>query len=185
MPPLIRSQHFPEAAGKVVLPLSRLTPKGASPLTLVLGHDGSGAARLESAGANNNIVAGVASGLWDVPLEFLPGDFLPPSGVVTEPPSLSVLVRGRVDGVPNVGATVDLELRVLDRNGGAGADIVTTAAQSLSTSWQDRSFACNVSSIELGQCLSLVVVTNVDDTGGGGTIKAEISEIALIFTNRG
>ena len=108
---------------------------------------------------------------------------LPPNYVADA--SVVVRVYARCDNADATTATLDVVLFESDKNGAAGADLVTTAAQSIDTvTWAALDFTVTDTTLAPGDLLVIGIITAVVDPGGGGTPRAEIGSIELLLTTQ-
>jgi len=80
--------------------------------------------------------------------------------------SITFRIRGEASALPDVSYTIDLEAYKSDREQGVSADLCTTAAQSLTTSWANYDFVITPTGLVAGDELDLELTHISDDTGG-------------------
>ena len=95
--------------------------------------------------------------------------------------SLTLRVRATVSATRNTSQTVDATAKeVLD--GVVGADLVTTAAQNLTTSYADYDFTITDTNLDPGDVLNVQITLATDDTSGSTNGTPTISAITMIPT---
>lgn len=110
--------------------------------------------------------------LANVPAEYTAGD------------SLLMRVRGKVEVVAQVSATVDFS--VYDTDGALSADLCATAAKSInSLSFADYDFIITSTNIVAGDTLDILMTIALDDTGGTNACIANIAQLKLVCNVRG
>lgn len=132
-----------------------------------------GIALMFGAAANAGVEAETSSITWH----------LPPNYVAAG--SVVVRVHARCDSADATTATLDVVMFEGNKNGGAGADLVTTAAQSIDTAtWASYDFTVTATGLVAGDLLGGGIATSVDDPAGGGTPRAEIGAIEILLTTQ-
>jgi len=100
-------------------------------------------------------------------------------------------ISARVNGSPAIGATIDASVAKSNKQGsvdtgvGTAGELVTTAAQSLTSSWVVYSFTVDLSGISPGDPLTIAIQCVNDDTGGSGGGDAEIGDVTITLNVRG
>lgn len=101
----------------------------------------------------------------------------------------SVAIRvsaGMADNVADNTATVDLEAHKLDGEGGVGADICATAAQSInSTTFSDYDFTITPTGLSAGDELDLRLAVAVNDAASTDPITAIVASVRTLCDIRG
>jgi hypothetical protein len=101
--------------------------------------------------------------------------------------TVQIRVRGgMITTVADNSCTVDIEACKLDEDGAVGADICTTAAQSInSLTKADKDFTITPTSLNPGDQLDVRVSVAVNDAATATTVKAALSKISLLCDARG
>jgi hypothetical protein len=138
-----------------------------------LPHGVGGAAHLHSYGQG-------ASGSRTGRLIYTLPECYKPGGTIT------VRLRGRVDKIPQVAGTLDVSVRTIADWVTVGADICTTNAQSLTTSFANYDFTITPTDRTPGDELDILLTEAVDDTGGsGGAITLYVIRAGVLLTIQG
>jgi len=143
-------------------------------LGLAAGTHGTNGPHLIGSGANNNSKTETTRFTFTLPAEYDAGE------------TITIRCHGRVDVVANASATLDVQCYENDREAGISADLCATGAQSInSASWADKDFTITPTALVAGDSLDVELTTVVDDTGGGGTCKAQIGQVEFLLDIRG
>ena len=153
----------PVATAKDILPD---TPNGT---TLGLG-DTAGAALTGSTTSGSGTATATETALFAVPL---PANYVAGTAV-------KVRLRARVTAARQVSATIDLAVSK-QGDGALGADIVTTAAQALTTSYADKDFVVTSTSLAAGDILVGTITAAANDTGGNTNGAIAVSAVSVII----
>lgn len=156
------------------------TTPGAGGLARVAGGFGSGTIILEGEAASNNTKVGEAMFTWVVPHNFEKTAYAEASK------SLKFRFKARVSTPANVGATLDIEVRRSDGEGGvSGSDICATSAIAInSATWADCEFTVTSTLVEPGEELTIMLQASVNDSGGASGAKAQIGLIQAEYNAR-
>lgn len=92
--------------------------------------------------------------------------------------AITVVVRAKVSAAQAEAQTVDVSLKVV-ADGAAGSELITTDAQTLTTSFADYTFAVDETGLAASDILQLVVTGVADDTGGISAGHVEIASIEI------
>lgn len=106
--------------------------------------------------------------------------FVVPDTYVAGQP-ISLRVRAKVSAARTVSATVDAVVRRMT-DAGVTADLVTTAAQALTTSYANYDFTITPTTIVAGDVLFVDVFLATDDTGGNSNGTPTISALQVRAT---
>ena len=106
----------------------------------------------------------------------LPQDYFPGG-------DLSIRFRAKVSAARQVSATIDLLALPFESDGTFGSDVVTTAAQNLTTSYAEYDFVLNTANLALGDVLRSQVTLATDDTGGSTNGLPTISRCQLVYAS--
>ena len=98
--------------------------------------------------------------------EWLAATFVLPAEYV-DAGTITLRVRAKVSVARQVSATVDAVVQQKEEDGGQGGDLVTTAPQSLTTSYANYDFTVTPTGLVAGDVLHLQGGLATDDTGGG------------------
>lgn len=94
------------------------------------------------------------------------------------------VVAGLVDaGTADIGAcTIDVEAREQGDNGTVGADLVTTAAQAISTTFAAKDFVVTAAGLVAGDVLVCKLISSVVETAGGSgdALNSRITKLQML-----
>jgi len=98
--------------------------------------------------------------------------------------AVTIRLRARAADTAAASATVDVEAYESDGEGGVGADLCATAAQSVNgdTDWADVDFTVTPTSLAAGDWLDVEITVDIDDSGGGGDgAQIEIGAVEIVL----
>lgn len=126
-----------------------------------------------SAAVNNTSATFIMAYEVELPRSFVPGSY-------------TCNVRAHVDVNPNTTKTVDLLVWKMGDDGiTTGSDLVSTSAQSVTTTDAEYAFTVNLSGLLAGERLFVEVQMALDDSGGTGDKFGFINKVALSGSLRG
>lgn len=99
--------------------------------------------------------------------------------------TITLRVRAKVQTAADQSATVDASVYVLDRDGGVGSDIVTTAEQSLTTGFANYGFVVTPTDRAPGDVLLIVVSLAIHDDATGSGVIGKIGAVEVLADTRG
>lgn len=94
---------------------------------------------------------------------------------------ITIRVTAKISGAVAVAQTLDCEVFKDTAGAALGSDLVTTAAQSLTTSFADYDFVVTPTGLVKGDKLDVQLTTVNNDTGGSTTEKITISKIVAVY----
>jgi hypothetical protein len=111
--------------------------------------------------------------------------YLPPE--YDDGETITIRVRGGMNTtISDTTATVDVECYKADRDGAAGADLCTTAAQDIKNlTAADKSFTITPTGLAPGDWLDVRITVAVVDGATGTAVYARIYEVAMLLDIRG
>ena len=143
-------------------------------LGLVAGTHGTASPMLAGAGANGNSKTETARFSFTLPPEYDAGQ------------TVTLRCHARVDVVANTSATLDVQCFESNTEAGISAELYAGAALTInSATWANKDFSITVGSLTAGDVLDVELTTIVNDTGGGGTCKANIGLVQFLLDIRG
>ena len=151
------------------------TPDGTN-LGLTAGTFGAASPMLIGSTSNNNAKSEITRIFLELPPEYQSGQ------------TVTIRIHSRVDVVRQVSATVDVVCYEADKEAGIGADLCTTAAQSInSATWADKDFTITPTGLVAGDILDIEITGASDDTGAGAPSNGhcEIGAIQLLLDIKG
>lgn len=96
-----------------------------------------------------------------------------------------VRCRAKVAVACQVSNTLDVVAYEGDKEGGIGADLCTTAAQTLTTSFANYDFVLTPTNLTAGDILDARLHVALDDTGGAHAGIVSIGKVAIVCDIRG
>lgn len=144
---------------------------GSDDLGLVGGTVGTHCILVKSTTASGTSITQKARFTAYLPAEYVSG------GVV------KLRVRAKVEVAANVSNTVDLS--AYETDGTLSADLVTTSAQALTTSFADYDFVVTSTSLVAGDELDVLLTFAADDTGATNACIVNIASIKLYCAVKG
>ncbi|MBW7907193.1 MAG: DUF2190 family protein [Phycisphaerae bacterium] len=147
------------------------TPSGA--LGLTPGTFGTNSPLLVGEAANNNSKTNAGRVLATLPPEYVAGG------------KVRIRVRARITGDVQVAQTVDVVAHQSDGGGGISADLVTTAAQTVTDEFANYDFVVTPTALSPGDVLDVQVVVAANDTGGNANKLIQIGGLWLLADIRG
>ncbi|MBE3044089.1 hypothetical protein IMZ48_16260 [Candidatus Bathyarchaeota archaeon] len=136
-------------------------------LGLAGGTYGTNGPRLIGSAANASSKSEYARLLWTLPPEYVAGS------------DLTFRFRCQVDGSAAVSQTIDLSCRLVDAEGGVGADLVEEAAQALPIAWANVDFTVTGATLSPGDELDILLTLAVNDTGGSLNRSGEVGAVII------
>jgi len=100
----------------------------------------------------------------------------------------SVVIRAaaRVSAAADTTATLLFEAHESDKNGGVGANLVSTGATSInSATWATYDFIVDANNLAKGDVLDVRTTVNINDAAGVSPVIGYIGWVALLLTIRG
>jgi hypothetical protein len=162
---------------------------GADAWTETDGGFGSGTEKLATPTSNNN--SKTSARKWTLTVDDRHIDassVVAARGEASTLANLSLVVNAKRTGTPQVGLDLDVEVYVLDDEGAAGSNLVSTGTVDLKSTgvgtWAEHTFAITGATIGRGDLLSIVARVVNNDTGGSGGGEAEIGGISLVDNAR-
>jgi hypothetical protein len=126
---------------------------------------------VEGVAAQSNTKTDTSLFEWVVPQEFDPTS------------TCSVRIRAKIAGTGTAGTkTVDLTAFLAGDAAASGSDLVTTAAQNLTTSYANYDFTFTGSGLAAGDRVLFALTTALQETGGSATVTATIAQVKIILT---
>ena len=129
---------------------------------LVLGEAASGASKSDA-----------ARFLFELPKEYVAGQ------------AVTIRVRAKVTVAATVSATIVAAAYKADGAGGDSANLVTTAAAALTTSFANYDCVVTPTALNPGDTLDILLTAAVNDTGGTTGATAEISSVTMLLSVKG
>ena len=99
--------------------------------------------------------------------------------------ALAVQIRAKVTVAATVSATIVAAAYRADGAGGDSANLVTTAAQNLTTAFANYAFAITGTTFNPGDVLDVLITGVCNDTGGSTGAVIEISAVAMLLSVEG
>jgi len=150
------------------------TAGDATNLGLVAGTHGTNSPQLQSTAANNSAVTEKARVQASMPAEYVAGE------------TVTLRCRAKIGASMNVSATLDAEVYESDGETGISADLCTTSAQTITTSYTNLDFTITPTNLQAGDVLDIEITVALDDTGGGAANeKAYIGKPQLLLDIKG
>jgi len=99
---------------------------------------------------------------------------------------ISIRIRARLQNDADTSKTIDVLAFLEDGDGAvSGSDKCTTAAQTLTTSWANYTFAITSTGVSAGDSFDIQIDVALNDAASGSAVICEISKIELLTDNRG
>ena len=98
--------------------------------------------------------------------------------------TVTIRVHARITANCNTAQTLDVEAYAGDKEAGVGSDLVTTSAQTLTTSWADYDYTVTVTGLSAGDPLDVEITGVANDTGGTAGAVIEIGDIRILADTR-
>lgn len=184
---IFNTNNMPIESCTFGMPLSAIGQVSGDTGTRTTGDWSSGGQLWAGAGANNNTKTLVLA----LPQFTLPQGYAYPGGIDTDAgetladADIVLNFRAKVSANAATSQQIDAQVYVSDLQGGVGSDIVSTAAQNLTTSWATYSFTCDGTTLLIGSQLNAYMRAVVNDSGGAGTITAQIGAVWWTINVRG
>jgi hypothetical protein len=180
-------QKLPIVVRDYGLPLETMAEVGGNSSLLVRGVWSSGGRYWTSDSANNNTkTIELACAQFVLPYGYaFPGSIQTSIGETLAQSNVTLAISAQITAAAATSANIDAQAYVSDLEAGAGSDIVTTAAQTLGTSWAVFNFTLDGTTLLEGSALNIFIRGVVNDSGGSGTIAAEIGDVRLLIGQRG
>jgi hypothetical protein len=99
--------------------------------------------------------------------------------------TVTLRVKARVTGLLQVSETIDAEVYKGDGAAGVGADLCTTAAQTLTATFANYDFTVTPTSLAAGDLLDIQLTGAVNDTGGTANKLVEIGSVEMLLDVKG
>lgn len=176
---IFNTNNMPIESNTIGMPLSDIGQVSGDTGARTAGDWSSGGQIWAAASANNNTKTLVlALPQLTLPQGYAyPGGIDPDAGESASDADIVLNIRAKVSANAATSQQIDAQVYVSDLQGGVGSDIVSTAAQSLTTSWATYSFTCDGTTLLIGSQLNAYIRTVVNDTGGSGTCTAQIGSV--------
>lgn len=95
--------------------------------------------------------------------------------------TVTARVRAKVSAAAQVSSTVDVLIFAADLAGGVSADLVTTAAQAITTTVGNYDFTVTPTALTPGSVLDILITVALNDTGGSGALLGSVYNVELIY----
>jgi len=153
---IFNTNDMPIESSLYIAELNGTTQASGDAGTYEDGDWSSGGRKWSAAGANNNTKTLVLA----VPQLILPQGYAYPGNIDTDAgetvaqSDIVLNIRAKVSASAATSQQIDAQVYVSDLEGGVGSDIVSTAAQNLTTSWATYSFTCDGTTLLIGSELN-------------------------------
>ena len=156
--------------------LSFLPSAGAADdLGYVGGTFGSASGMLKTSDAKTTTITQYARAIWPLPLEYDSGE------------TIQIRANAGMETTISDGtATIDFSIYEVDREGGVGSDLVSTAATDInSLTLGNKDFTVNGAGLIAGDELDIRVAVAITDTATGTAVTGVIGSIEVLCDTRG
>lgn len=147
------------------------TPAGDCGLTP--GTAGTNSPLIKGEAASGNSKSDAFRFLYPLPIDYVAGG------------GVKIRIRAMMTGNVQVAQTVVAAAYLADGAGGVGSNLVTTAAQTLTTAMADYDFVVTPTGLVVGNVLDILVTLVANDTGGTANKLAQVGQVALVHDSQG
>ncbi len=147
------------------------TPAGDCGLTP--GTAGTNSPLIKGEAASGNSKSDAFRFLYPLPIDYVAGG------------SIKIRIRANMTGNVNTAQTVVAAAYLAGGDGTVGSNLVTTAAQTLTTSMVDYDFVVTPSGLVAGNVLDVLVTLVANDTGGTSNKLAQVGQVAVLHDSQG
>jgi hypothetical protein len=156
-----------------MVPLGSAAGTPAGDCGLTPGTAGTNSPLIKGEAASGNSKSDAFRFLYPLPIDYVPGG------------GIKIRIRGNMTGNVNTAQTVSVAAYLAGGDGTVGSNLVTTSAQSLTTSMADYDFVVTPTGLVVGNVLDVLVTLLANDTGGTSNKLAQVGQVAVLHDSQG